>query len=137
MLTSTWVYPPSTLRDLLSTEEFHSNALPLKLWVSSNAGRTLAQHTVETSLFGFHFQTLTKTGPACQAGLASSEQLHPYMSKLPELNQESLTKQLFHRFIAHSLQISLVQVSILGNRQEQAVASTICRVSTNKCRWQN
>lgn len=79
MLTSTWVYPPSTLRSLfpLSTEELHSNAVPLKLWVSSEAGRTVAQHAVETYLFGFHFQRPIKTGPACQARLASSEQSHP------------------------------------------------------------
>lgn len=54
------------------------------------------------------------------------------MSKLPEFNQESLTDKFFHRFIAHSLQKLLVQVSILGHRQEQAAASTIYRVPTNK-----
>lgn len=83
------------------------------------------------------FPAPIKTGPACQAGLASSKQPHLCMSKLPELNQESLTEKLYHRFIAHSLQNSLVQVSILGNSQEQAVASTICRVCTNKRCWQN
>lgn len=50
------------------------------------------------------------------------------MSKLPEFNQESLTEQLFHRFIAYSLQKSFVQVSILGDGWAQAAASTIYKV---------
>lgn len=137
MLTSTCSLHAHRSVLLLSTEEFHSNAVPLKLWVSSGAGRTLAQHAVETSLFGFHSQHQLRQALPVKAGLASSKQPHLCMSKLPELNQESLTEKLYHRFIAHSLQNSLVQVSILGNSQEQAVASTICRVCTNKRCWQN